>query len=127
MKMDTTVKNIAKKVLRIETLETRRRDSLDFHDCAVWNIKEALEKAYRAGMKDTSNRTSIYRVCCGKSDMRVKAFSPARAALMGIKKEREENGKTKIAGVFGEDGQTFIGYFKRSGTRAMRTNELPKE
>ena len=34
---------------RIETLETRRSDSLDFHDIAVWELKSALEAAYRAG------------------------------------------------------------------------------
>ena len=33
----------------LETLETRRSDSLDFHDTAVWAIKAALEAAYRAG------------------------------------------------------------------------------
>ena len=31
------------------TLETRGRDSLDFHDVAVWNIRAALEAAYEAG------------------------------------------------------------------------------
>ena len=39
-------------VLAIETLETRNADSLDFHDRAVWVIKEALEAAYLAGMVD---------------------------------------------------------------------------
>jgi len=33
----------------IETLETRRSDSLDFHDLAVWTLREMLEKAYEAG------------------------------------------------------------------------------
>ena len=40
---------IAQKHLGIETLETRNSDSLDFHDTAVWCIKDALEAAYRAG------------------------------------------------------------------------------
>ena len=43
---------IAQKHLSIETLETRHRDSLDFHDCAVWCIRAALEAAYLAGMVD---------------------------------------------------------------------------
>lgn len=30
-------------------LETRRSDSEDFIDVAVWEIKEALERAYRLG------------------------------------------------------------------------------
>lgn len=38
--------------LHIETLETRRSDSLDFYDCAVWCIRAALEAAYLAGMVD---------------------------------------------------------------------------
>jgi len=35
--------------LDIETLEIRNRDHLDFYDLSVWKIKEALEKAYKAG------------------------------------------------------------------------------
>ena len=40
---------IAKTKLKIETLETRHSDSLDFHDCAVWNILDALKAAFEAG------------------------------------------------------------------------------
>ena len=35
----------------VETLETRNSDSLDFHNVAVWAIKEALEDAFIAGME----------------------------------------------------------------------------
>lgn len=42
---------IAEKHLRIETLETRNADGLDFHDLAVWSIKDALEAAFEAGQK----------------------------------------------------------------------------
>lgn len=41
---------IAKKHLSLETLETRNSDSLDFHDVAVWSLKEALQEAYEAGL-----------------------------------------------------------------------------
>lgn len=34
----------------VETLETRSSDDLDFHDVAVWSIKQALEDAFIAGM-----------------------------------------------------------------------------
>mgnify|MGYP000969418368 CR=1 FL=1 len=34
---------------RIETLQTRNADSLDFHDTAVWCLKDALEAAFKAG------------------------------------------------------------------------------
>lgn len=40
---------IAQKHLRIETLETRNRDSLDFHDVGVGCLKAALAAAYEAG------------------------------------------------------------------------------
>lgn len=33
----------------IETLETRNSDGLDFHDVAVWAIRDALEAAFAAG------------------------------------------------------------------------------
>ena len=42
---------IAQRHLNIETLETRKSDGLDFHDVAVWNIKDALEAAFEAGRK----------------------------------------------------------------------------
>jgi hypothetical protein len=34
----------------LETLETRNNDNLDFHDLAVWSIKDALEEAYQLGL-----------------------------------------------------------------------------
>jgi hypothetical protein len=40
---------IAKDELNIETLETRNRDYLDFHDISVWRIKCALKAAFDAG------------------------------------------------------------------------------
>ena len=46
------IAEIARVHLRVETLETRRSDSLDFYDCAVWTIRAALEAAYLAGMVD---------------------------------------------------------------------------
>ena len=45
------IKKIAQNHFDIETLETRNSDSLDFHDVAVWQIKKALEDAFRAGME----------------------------------------------------------------------------
>jgi hypothetical protein len=41
---------IAREHLFIETLETRNRDSLDFHDVSVSTLKDALQAAYRAGL-----------------------------------------------------------------------------
>ena len=47
--LDKLLTAIAGQHLNIETLETRKRDSLDFHDCSVWGIKGALEAAYNLG------------------------------------------------------------------------------
>lgn len=52
-----TLSNIAKTVLGIETLETRNSDSLDFHDVAVWKLKEALQLAFIAGMQSTKKKS----------------------------------------------------------------------
>jgi hypothetical protein len=49
MDKEQHIEQIAKKHLMIETLEPRNSDSSDFHDCAVWSIKAALEAAYEAG------------------------------------------------------------------------------
>ncbi len=48
--LDEVLAAIAKETLHIDTLETRKSDSLDFHDVAVWSVKAALEAAYRAGL-----------------------------------------------------------------------------
>ena len=47
--MNDTINRIAREIFGVETLETRKSDSLDFYDIAVWSIKEALEAAYQAG------------------------------------------------------------------------------
>jgi hypothetical protein len=49
--IDTLFTLIAQKHLRIDTLETRKSDSLDFHDVAVWSIRDALEAAFKAGVE----------------------------------------------------------------------------
>ena len=49
--IDTILTLIAQKHLGIETLQTRNADSLDFHDTAVWCIRDALEAAFRAGVE----------------------------------------------------------------------------
>jgi uncharacterized protein DUF6900 len=36
----------------IETLETRNWDRLDFHDVAIWSIRDALAAAYAAGQAE---------------------------------------------------------------------------
>jgi hypothetical protein len=48
-KRDAALAEIARDVLGIETLETRKSDGLDFHHLAVWSIEKALKVAYEAG------------------------------------------------------------------------------
>ena len=55
--LQTTLLEITRKhFINIETLETRRSDSLDFHDVAVWQVRAALEAAYRAGQASVAAR-----------------------------------------------------------------------
>lgn len=54
--MRNVLRRIAKKYLRLNTLDRRNSDSLDFHDLAVWQIRIALEAAYRAGKRRASPR-----------------------------------------------------------------------
>lgn len=49
---------IAQDVLGLDTLETRNADSLDFHDLAVWQIREALERAYQAGKNEKAREAA---------------------------------------------------------------------
>ena len=49
--MNDAINRIARETLYFETLERRWSDSLDFRECATWQIKEALEAAYRAGFE----------------------------------------------------------------------------
>ena len=52
----TTLLAIAQKHFGVETLDERKRDSLDFHDIHVGQIKAALEAAYQAGLEAGKKR-----------------------------------------------------------------------
>lgn len=47
--LDESLADIARRVLNIPTLETRNMDGLDFREVAVWQVRAALEEAWRAG------------------------------------------------------------------------------
>jgi hypothetical protein len=49
--LDHIVSKIAKTDLNITTLATRRSDSLDFHNVAVWQVEAALKAAFDAGVR----------------------------------------------------------------------------
>ena len=50
-KLEQLLTQIAQSKLGIESLETRKSDSLDFHDVAVWFLRDALEAAFNAGVE----------------------------------------------------------------------------
>ena len=47
--MEQIIATIAKEHLSFDTIESRRSDSLDVREVAVWSVKAALEAAYTAG------------------------------------------------------------------------------
>jgi len=49
--LNEIINKIAAESRGIDTLDTRKADSLDFLEIAVWNIREALEAAFEAGAK----------------------------------------------------------------------------
>ena len=51
--------DIAAEHFRLETLETRNSDGLDFHDVAVWAIRAALEEAFEAGRRAGRVKTEL--------------------------------------------------------------------
>lgn len=56
---DSFIEEVARKHLGLETLESRKSDSLDFKELSVWQIKAALkevfEEAFQAG-RDSKER-----------------------------------------------------------------------
>ena len=56
--------SIALDHLFIETLQTRHRDSLDFHDVSVWSVKSALQAAFDAGLRAAGGapKQTVHRV-----------------------------------------------------------------
>ncbi len=52
----------AAKHLGLETLETRKRDSLDFHEIPVWAIREVIEFAFDAGYQAAFDAAEAMRI-----------------------------------------------------------------
>jgi hypothetical protein len=48
---DALILEIAQRRFFLETLQARNSDSLDFHDVAVWAIRDALTEAFEAGRR----------------------------------------------------------------------------
>ena len=56
-KLEQLLTQIAQSKLGIETLEIRKSDGLDFHDVAVWCLRDALEAAFNAGVEQGRKAT----------------------------------------------------------------------
>ena len=56
MKRHAILAAIARKHLLIPTLKTRRSDSLDLHEVAVWQVEAALKSAFEAGSRSASKK-----------------------------------------------------------------------
>ena len=52
--MNKKLEQIAKEYLRINDLTVRKSDDLDFHEVSVWDVKVALQQAYRQGVIDAT-------------------------------------------------------------------------
>lgn len=52
--VDAELASVAKRILNIPTLETRKMDSLDFHEVSVWQLLAALRLAHRSGRQSRS-------------------------------------------------------------------------
>ncbi len=55
---EAAARDIARRCLRIESLETRHVDTLDFYPFAVWSIREALIAAFESGARFTRDATN---------------------------------------------------------------------
>jgi division protein CdvB (Snf7/Vps24/ESCRT-III family) len=55
-KADAAVTKVARDILRLDTLEARNSDSLDFHEFAVWTIRDALIAAFNMGVAHANTR-----------------------------------------------------------------------
>jgi len=53
---DRILTGIARKHLDMQTLDTRRSDSLDFHTVAAWQVRSALKAAFNAGVRSAQRR-----------------------------------------------------------------------
>jgi hypothetical protein len=77
------LETIARKHLDIQTLQTRKSDSLDFHEVSVWGLLAALQAAYDAGRASVKPATPDLPPDL-PSAMR-EALSPHAVALIAAK------------------------------------------
>ena len=64
---DPVLDGIAREHLLIPTLESRKADSLDFHDVAVWQVETALKAAFDAGARSAAQNAAPHGNAAGES------------------------------------------------------------
>lgn len=117
--VDTIIAEIAKKQLRIETLETRNADSLDFHDVSVWGLRTALLCAFEAGRKSAQRKSRV--IGTGKKDTSYRATIEASYQdLVEVWGEpsKGDNYKTEAEWVIRPAGQSVITIYNYKNSRA---------
>lgn len=65
-KPNTELERIASKYLKVETLETRHSNDLDFHKLGVNSLQDALAAAYEAGREAGTRGHHYFFVNCPK-------------------------------------------------------------
>ena len=60
-RMTTLLPGIARSHLLVDTLGTRKSDSLDFHTVSVWGMESALKEAYHQGLRDARRTDACER------------------------------------------------------------------
>jgi hypothetical protein len=101
---------IAREHLGIETLETRNRDSLDFHDVSVRGVSAALKAAFDAGAE----------VACTAAPTLLAALE---GALYALDENRDGSGPSKRQAI--RAARAAIAEATAAGTRTADSGGLP--
>ena len=59
--MESKLRVIARKYLRIPNLRMRGNDMMDTHEVMVWEVSDALKAAYKAGKTEAEEKEHILR------------------------------------------------------------------
>lgn len=116
---DKIIAEIAKKQLRIETLDTRNADSLDFHDVSVWGLRTALLCAFEAGRKAARTKPKVIET--GKKDTSYRATIEASYQdLVEVwgEPDKGDNYKTEAEWVIRPAGKAVITIYNYKNSRA---------
>ena len=97
--IDTILTLIAQKHLGIETLETRHSDSLDFHDVAVWCLRDALEAERQRVVRQVAPLGEFGRAQAARSALRTVTgltLMPVRRNNSLVTSSSDERGCSRV-------------------------------